>query len=895
MSALLILQQPKATLSSYYEFWRSLDSVEEANNFLLSLIKASDAKRRDSLDHVLGVSNGSVLATMLLLVLYAPVNAEGKEIRKRLHDIHSKKAASSISSIDGPLDVDAVISMVGRASQPEELRVMVERCSNVTVSDGLPVSELSEHGEIASAFLFGYLLHRLQEQSGIGDVIKTLRGILSFGPSLIPPQKALALLHMLCEILRCCHSFTDEELTPVVREVGLYRTWALPVGHAASEALRALTSEISMRGASMYHSLLREAPWLASAGQGLLSALSSSASPSSRHSSVSSSSSSSFLRSSAARRALTDAFVVHVILDETTDWARAFRAILMEGSGGGGGAGAEEEKVEREEMIRVCLCSMIYSLMKGAGLGIAPNKLSTCSLERLMQCTAMACALSDDLGGEYDGSIAERPMAGLRAIAEVISNAHEPHRQGERSGGYRGRAATENQSAFFGDIRSPRLPPLSLKTLEMKHSRHDTINELRATCEECGPDRRYMFEPVLAALHERLREAAASGSGEKSHPAPLRVCVAGGDGTLHKLVQAYAVLRCAYPKLLAAGGDLLIHLVPISRSHQNKLASFLASQDGWYRRHVFAPHFAGSPTVPHLIMPTGAAAAAGGGSRSPSRYQAIDITDSYSSQIGVGGSGSTVPSLPANPLRSCLNDYLRSATSVLHIKLFEVACWLTPPPDISIAHGARGGGGSSGRLPLSEPPFITIPFAQSVEVVTSSSSAGGSGMLSREGSEGDVGTRGGGIAAAVTYTMADPWGVPYPTPVTTASRFQQLSMHTYCAEPLHSPSSGRLQMRASLATSGKASSGSSNSPRRYITHAAISAGLDAAAGAPGAAEPSSGGRTPRSAGSTFGLLVDGEYYGPFAHVQVGPCLVPGSSEVVTLPVSTFFSVGGEEV
>ena len=120
-------------------------------------------------------------------------------------------------------------------------------------------------------------------------------------------------------------------------------------------------------------------------------------------------------------------------------------------------------------------------------------------------------------------------------------------------------------------------------------------------------------------------------------------------------------------------------------------------------------------------------------------------------------------------------------------------------------------------------------------------------------------------------------------------------MHTYCAEPLHSPSSGRLQMRASLATSGKASSGSSNSPRRYITHAAISAGLDAAAGAPGAAEPSSGGRTPRSAGSTFGLLVDGEYYGPFAHVQVGPCLVPGSSEVVTLPVSTFFSVGGEEV
>ncbi len=51
-----------------------------------------------------------------------------------------------------------------------------------------------------------------------------------------------------------------------------------------------------------------------------------------------------------------------------------------------------------------------------------------------------------------------------------------------------------------------------------------------------------MYEPLLAALHERLREASAQPP--EATP-PLRVCVAGGDGTLHKLVQAYVVLRCA--------------------------------------------------------------------------------------------------------------------------------------------------------------------------------------------------------------------------------------------------------------------------------------------------------------------------------------------------------------
>ena len=68
-------------------------------------------------------------------------------------------------------------------------------------------------------------------------------------------------------------------------------------------------------------------------------------------------------------------------------------------------------------------------------------------------------------------------------------------------------------------------------------------------------------------------------------------------------------------------------------------------------------------------------------------------------------------------------------------------------------------------------------------------------------------------------------------------------------------------MRCSLAASK--SSTAPRSPLRYIKTASISTGLDA-----GPAEAQPNPRTPRQGAGPidprFGLLVDGEYYGPFA-------------------------------
>ena len=113
------------------------------------------------------------------------------------------------------------------------------------------------------------------------------------------------------------------------------------------------------------------------------------------------------------------------------------------------------------------------------------------------------------------------------------------------------------------------------------------MSEICAAAEQVG-SRRYKYDmPLLSALHERLRER--EGPYQAGLPA-LRVCVAGGDDVLHRLVQAYVVLRCAYPRLCPADA-IRLFLVPIGRHHRT--AAYVASHDGWYRRHIYAPHCAG--------------------------------------------------------------------------------------------------------------------------------------------------------------------------------------------------------------------------------------------------------------------------------------------------------------
>ena len=75
------------------------------------------------------------------------------------------------------------------------------------------------------------------------------------------------------------------------------------------------------------------------------------------------------------------------------------------------------------------------------------------------------------------------------------------------------------------------------------------------------------------------------------------------------------------------------------------------------------------------------------------------------------------------------------------MKLFEAQCWVSPPSTTAGTHA--------------EPPFLTVAFCSSVELVQ----PGG-------------GADGGGVPLAIQFTMADPWGVAYssPTSITGARR-----------------------------------------------------------------------------------------------------------------------------
>ena len=578
---------------------------------------------------------------------------------------------------------------------------------------------------------------------------------------LVPQHKVLALLHMLSELLLVCQTFTDEELNKVLPTLQTCGYCALPVGAVATSVLCSVRSELAMRGTSMFQRLAREVPFMSS--------------PSARDASA----------WQALTTAFTTALAVHVVLDEKSNWARAFRALNM----------ASCTPHEEEEGARRALASMLYVLFKGAALGVSTTKLGTLSYAQILPLAAEACILSGMLSGALGEATADEVAhvraqasahAGLKALATQIGAL------AEAAGPLTRAAASAGDSA--DDMRTARLPPLSLRELVAEAS--SSVSEICAAAEQVGSligSRRYKYDmPLLSALHERLRER--EGPYQAGLPA-LRVCVAGGDDVLHRLVQAYVVLRCAYARLCHAEA-IRVFLVPIGRHHST--AAYVASHDGWYRRHIYAPHCAGQPTVPHLLVPgiappeeaeeelnqeeelkeafrvfdkdgNGFISAAelrhivtnlsekltdkevdemireadidGNGQINYEEFVKAELRLSIARSLKDGGGGScgggglnttisarerAAMGMAEAPLRACLAEYLRSAHAVVPLVLFEVSLWLITPPEIAKAISERDTSALSVQRPA-EPPSLTVVFCASLEVVGAADASAGTG------------------------------------------------------------------------------------------------------------------------------------------------------------------------
>ena len=100
------------------------------------------------------MSNGSVLHTMLLLVLYSPVSIDGKGgVSHLLKQTLSTKGspAKDVERPDGPVHYKSIMALVGRrVYESPELVTMVQRCSDVTAAGSYDFDDVIHGGEAAT-------------------------------------------------------------------------------------------------------------------------------------------------------------------------------------------------------------------------------------------------------------------------------------------------------------------------------------------------------------------------------------------------------------------------------------------------------------------------------------------------------------------------------------------------------------------------------------------------------------------------------------------------------------------------------------------------------------------------------------------------------------------------
>jgi hypothetical protein len=106
------------------------------------------------------MSNGTVLHTMLLLVLYSPVPIDGKGgVSHLLKQTLSTKGspAKDAERPDGPVHYKSIMALVGRrVYESPELVTMVQRCSDVTAAGSYDFDDVIDGGEAATSLLMTF-------------------------------------------------------------------------------------------------------------------------------------------------------------------------------------------------------------------------------------------------------------------------------------------------------------------------------------------------------------------------------------------------------------------------------------------------------------------------------------------------------------------------------------------------------------------------------------------------------------------------------------------------------------------------------------------------------------------------------------------------------------------
>ena len=219
--------------------------------------------------------------------------------------------------------------------------------------------------------------------------------------------------------------------------------------------------------------------------------------------------------------------------------------------------------------------------------------------------------------------------------------------------------------------------------------------------------------------------------GSHSRKSILRICVLGSDALLHRILCNYVCFRHEYEKRFRKL-SIRLYVAPTAR-HNCDVATYLAREDAWYKRQIYAPFSTPLPIIPTTQehSPSGGPADSRLRSRSTITANAVlqqhqlrqssmtgkkdgcnDSNNSNDSNLPPWIDADTKAPNPMSMMQELMQDYIRSARHIVPICIFDCQCW----EDASNGSGGGSNVGGSGGKEKERPPDMTIPFCMGAEI-----------------------------------------------------------------------------------------------------------------------------------------------------------------------------------
>jgi hypothetical protein len=388
---------------------------------------------------------------------------------------------------------------------------------------------------------------------------------------------------------------------------------------------------------------------------------------------------------------------------------------------------------------------------------------------------------------------------------------------------------------------------------------------------------------VSEALVKILNRYGTSQTSKYKHRVNLTVY--GDDRILHAFVCSYYSTMQQQPELFA-NIVAQIYLLPARGNH---LAAFVARHDGWYFRHCYVPFMRPDMILPwraaddHTFVTMNEEASA---KRVLSRQIGNSAPESESDTVP-RASVSMIPSaskapplhvdystkdhaLPFVRMRGLVEDYVRDAQSTLHIPVFLCCGWSEMP--IRFEHGL--GVNPDQKIPFIQrfeyglqahaqnfvrdkqlPPDMSLDDLKHIKDYDSNSMSDAKVVFTMVDS---IGKSEGSLAdAPVRYDCIVMSHVPRMNDVTFPPNPTSPCLELYA----------KVSETARITPYAQQSNALVACSSQHVNRVSISSVQD-----------------------PFHVLLDGQLFGPFRHVDVVLMKDPGTDRVTTFPIQTFFPI-----